>query len=67
MDPEDGQLRYSISGQYFSVNSQTGVVTLAKRLDREEQDSLEVILSITGVYADFIRYYDIRTHNCTTK
>ncbi|XP_052751367.1 cadherin-23 [Galleria mellonella] len=47
IDPENGPLRYSISGQYFSVNPQTGVVTLARTLDREEQDSLEVIISIT--------------------
>ncbi|XP_075970125.1 cadherin 74A [Anticarsia gemmatalis] len=47
IDPENGQLRYSISGQYFSVDSSTGVVTLAKSIDREEQDSLEVIISIT--------------------
>lgn len=48
VDPENGQLRYSISGQYFSVDSLTGVVTLAKTLDREEQAFLEVIISITG-------------------
>lgn len=47
VDPDNGQLRYSISGQYFSVDPLTGVVTLAKTLDREEQDSLEVIISIT--------------------
>ncbi|XP_013134373.1 PREDICTED: cadherin-23 [Papilio polytes] len=46
-DPEDGQLTYSISGQYFSVDSLTGVVTLARSLDREEQTALEVIISIT--------------------
>ncbi|PZC83942.1 hypothetical protein B5X24_HaOG206691 [Helicoverpa armigera] len=47
VDPENGPLRYSISGQYFSVDSMTGVVTLAKTLDREEQSALEVIISIT--------------------
>ncbi|CAG5042613.1 unnamed protein product [Parnassius apollo] len=47
IDPENGQLRYSISGQYFGVDSLTGVVTLAKTLDREEQATLEVIISIT--------------------
>ncbi|XP_050342547.1 cadherin-23 [Nymphalis io] len=47
IDPENGPLRYSISGQYFSVDSATGVVTLAKSLDREEQSALEVIISIT--------------------
>lgn len=48
IDPENGPLRYSISGQYFNVDSATGVVTLAKSLDREEQPALEVIISITG-------------------
>ena len=48
IDPENGPLRYSISGQYFSVDSTTGVVTLAKSLDREQQAKLEVIISITG-------------------
>ncbi|CAH2991920.1 unnamed protein product [Chilo suppressalis] len=47
IDPENSPLRYSISGQYFSVDQLTGVVTLAKTLDREEQPSLEVIISIT--------------------
>nr|XP_032511121.1 cadherin-23 isoform X1 [Danaus plexippus plexippus] len=47
IDPENGTLRYSISGQYFTVDSVTGVVTLARSLDREEQAKLEVIISIT--------------------
>ncbi|KAL0840760.1 hypothetical protein ABMA28_015943 [Loxostege sticticalis] len=47
VDPENGQLRYSISGQYFTVDPFTGVVTLARSLDREEQETLEVIISIT--------------------
>ncbi|XP_038210910.1 cadherin-23 [Zerene cesonia] len=47
IDPENSRLTYSISGQYFSVDSNTGVVTLAKSLDREEQATLEVIISIT--------------------
>ncbi|KAG7299357.1 hypothetical protein JYU34_016291 [Plutella xylostella] len=47
IDPENGQLTYSISGQYFTVDPQTGVVTLAKPLDREKQATLEIIISIT--------------------
>ncbi|XP_026328265.1 cadherin-23 isoform X1 [Hyposmocoma kahamanoa] len=47
IDPENGPLRYSISGPYFAVDTLTGVVTLAKSLDREEQRFLEVIISIT--------------------
>lgn len=47
-DPEESKLHYSISGEYFTVNRETGVVTLRKALDREAQDLIEVIISITG-------------------
>ncbi|XP_063973499.1 cadherin-23 isoform X2 [Diachasmimorpha longicaudata] len=46
-DPEGSKLHYSISGEYFTVNRETGVVTLRKALDREVQDLIEVIISIT--------------------
>lgn len=47
-DPEGSKLHYSISGHYFSVNRETGVVILKESLDREAQDLIEVIISITG-------------------
>ena len=47
-DPEGSRLHYSISGEYFTVNRDTGLVTLRKALDREIQDLIEVIISITG-------------------
>ena len=47
-DPEGSRLHYSISGEYFSVDRDTGVVVLRKSLDREVQDLIEVIISITG-------------------
>ncbi|XP_044726882.1 cadherin-23 [Chrysoperla carnea] len=47
MDPENSQLHYSISGQQFIVDRYTGVVTLKQPLDREQQDLIEVIISIT--------------------
>lgn len=47
-DPEGSRLHYSISGEYFTVNRDTGVVILRKILDRETQDLIEVIISITG-------------------
>ncbi|XP_058460277.1 cadherin-23 [Malaya genurostris] len=47
VDPEGGKLRYSISGPVFSVDRETGVVRLRQSLDRELQDSVEVIISLT--------------------
>jgi len=51
-DPEGGRLKYSISGPVFSVDRETGVVRLRQELDRETQDTVEVIISITdeGIY-----------------
>ncbi|OAD57755.1 Cadherin-23 [Eufriesea mexicana] len=46
-DPEGSKLHYSISGEYFTVNRDSGVVVLRKALDRETQDLIEVIISIT--------------------
>lgn len=45
-------MKYSISGPVFSVDRDTGVVRLRQELDRESQDTIEVIISITdeGVY-----------------
>ncbi|XP_058830626.1 cadherin-23 isoform X2 [Topomyia yanbarensis] len=47
VDPEGSKLRYSISGPVFSVDRETGVVRLRQSLDREVQDSVEVIISLT--------------------
>ncbi|XP_055628070.1 protocadherin-like wing polarity protein stan [Toxorhynchites rutilus septentrionalis] len=47
VDPEGSKLRYSISGPVFSVDRETGVVRLRQSLDRELQDSVEVIISLT--------------------
>ena len=52
-DPEGSKLHYSISGEYFTVNRDSGVVVLRKALDREIQDLIEVIISITGNYTAF--------------
>ncbi|XP_055535431.1 cadherin-23 [Wyeomyia smithii] len=47
VDPEGSKLRYSISGPVFSVDRHTGVVRLRQSLDREVQDTVEVIISLT--------------------
>lgn len=49
IDPEGGRLKYSISGPIFSVDRDTGVVRLRQELDRETQDIVEVIISITDI------------------
>ena len=46
-DPEGSAVGFSISGEHFTVDRKTGVVSLRKPLDREAQDLLEVIISIT--------------------
>lgn len=47
-DPENGELTYSISGEYFRVNKKTGDLTLIKALDREVEPSIDAIISLTG-------------------
>ncbi|XP_058065906.1 cadherin EGF LAG seven-pass G-type receptor 3 [Anopheles bellator] len=47
VDPEGSKLRFSISGPVFSVDRDSGVVRLRQSLDREQQDTVEVIISIT--------------------
>ncbi|XP_070494012.1 cadherin-87A [Chironomus tepperi] len=46
-DPEGKKLSYSISGPYFSVERSTGIVKLVKELDRETQNEVETIITIT--------------------
>ncbi|XP_024085574.1 cadherin-23-like [Cimex lectularius] len=47
IDPEGSPVHYSISGQHFQVDRISGIVSLVKPLDREVEDILEVIISIT--------------------
>lgn len=54
VDPDGGQIRYSISGPVFSVDRDTGVVRLRQELDREKQNTIEVIISITGESVNFV-------------
>nr|CAD7195628.1 unnamed protein product [Timema douglasi] len=48
IDSESSNVHYSISGEQFTVDRSTGVVTLLRTLDREDTDLIEVIISITG-------------------
>ncbi|XP_054654282.1 cadherin-related family member 1 isoform X2 [Dunckerocampus dactyliophorus] len=51
-DPEGQEVSYGISfdpgsKEYFRINPKTGNVTLVEKLDREKQDSFDVLVSIT--------------------
>uniref|UniRef100_A0A1B0FB48 Cadherin domain-containing protein n=1 Tax=Glossina morsitans morsitans TaxID=37546 RepID=A0A1B0FB48_GLOMM len=54
VDPKGSAVKYSISGPVFSVDRHTGVVRLRQELDRETQDTIEVIISLTdeGLYGN---------------
>nr|XP_015800231.2 cadherin-related family member 1 isoform X1 [Nothobranchius furzeri] len=51
-DPEGHEVRYGLSfdpgsKEYFRVDPRSGNITLVEKLDREKQDSIDVIISIT--------------------
>ncbi|XP_071336625.1 cadherin-related family member 1a isoform X2 [Trachinotus anak] len=51
-DPEGQEVRYGLSfdpgsKEYFSVDPKSGNITLVEKLDREKQDSIDVLVSIT--------------------
>jgi len=45
-DPEGSNIFYTISGDYFSADINTGVVTLKKALDRERVPKIDVVITI---------------------
>ncbi|KAF7656514.1 hypothetical protein LDENG_00040300, partial [Lucifuga dentata] len=52
MDPEGQEVRYGLafepgSKEYFRVDPKSGNITLVEKLDREKQDSIDVLVSIT--------------------
>ena len=46
IDPEGVKVTYTISGDHFSVNRETGVITLRAPLDREVEDLIEVVVTV---------------------
>ncbi|XP_034408393.1 cadherin-related family member 1 [Cyclopterus lumpus] len=51
-DPEGQEVRYGLSfdpgsKEYFRVDPKSGNITLVEQLDREKQDSIDVLVSIT--------------------
>lgn len=47
-DPEGSKVFYSISGEFFTVDKDSGVVSTLKSFDREKQDLITVVISVTG-------------------
>lgn len=45
-DPEGSKIYYTISGDYFSADISSGVVTLKKALDRERVPKIDVVITI---------------------
>jgi hypothetical protein len=45
-DPEGSRVQYTISGDYFSVDRDSGVIRLRDALDREQVDTVEVVITI---------------------
>ena len=45
-DPEGSKVFYTISGDFFSVNRESGVIRLREPLDREHQNTIEVVITI---------------------
>ncbi|KAK6620930.1 hypothetical protein RUM43_011229 [Polyplax serrata] len=52
IDPEGSRVFYSISGEYFKVDPDTGIVTTLKSFDREKEDIVSVIISVTDSSLD---------------
>ncbi|KAB7498891.1 Cadherin-23 [Armadillidium nasatum] len=46
-DPEGTDVTFSVSGDYLSVDRNSGVVSLVKPLDREQISSIETIITVT--------------------
>ena len=46
IDPEGFKVKYWINGDHFSVNSETGDVTLIAPLDREEDKEFSVVITL---------------------
>ncbi|KAM9727155.1 cadherin-related family member 1a isoform 1-T1 [Menidia menidia] len=51
-DPEGQEVRYGLSfdpglKEYFRIDPKSGNITLVEKLDREKEDSIDVIISIT--------------------
>ena len=46
VDPEGAKVLYTISGDNFSVDRETGVITLRSPLDREREELLDVVVTV---------------------
>ena len=55
-DPEGGRVKYTISGDYFSVDGDTGAVRLREPLDREATDAIDVVITIQDAAFNLIPF-----------
>ncbi|XP_029377670.1 cadherin-related family member 1a [Echeneis naucrates] len=58
-DPEGQEVRYGLSfhpgsQEYFTVDPKSGNITLVEKLDREKQDSIDVLVSITDGQSEVV-------------
>lgn len=52
VDPEGSKVFYSISGEYFKVDKNTGIVSTLKSFDREKEEIISVVISVTGEFRE---------------
>ena len=46
LEKANEKILYTISGDYFTVDSSTGVIRLREKLDREKQEKIDVVVTI---------------------
>ena len=55
-DPEGGRVKFTISGDYFSVDGDSGAVTLRDPLDRETTETIDVVITIQDAAFNLIPF-----------
>ena len=55
-DPEGGRVKYTISGDFFSVDGDTGAVRLREPLDREATEAIDVVITIQDAAFNLIPF-----------
>ena len=55
-DPEGGRVKYTISGDFFSVDGESGAVRLREPLDREAAETIDVVITIQDAAFNLIPF-----------